>query len=75
MRRKPSKLLVAEFGELHAAHQAVVGARRQIETLQPAAAAYAERERCGRDKNLLGEVQAGLDGWRDQQRKIGRAHV
>jgi uncharacterized protein YPO0396 len=60
--------LVAEFGELHAAHQAVVGARRQIETLQPAAAAYAERERCGRDKNLLAEVQAGLDGWRDQQR-------
>ena len=60
--------LVAEFGELHAAHQAVVAARRQIETLQPAALAYEERERCGRDKNLLAEVQAGLDGWRDEQR-------
>jgi uncharacterized protein YPO0396 len=28
--------LVAEFGELNAAHQAVVAARRQIETLEPA---------------------------------------
>lgn len=61
--------LVAEFGELHAAHQAVVAARRQIETLLPASAAYEERERCGRDKNLLAEVQTGLDGWRDEQRE------
>jgi uncharacterized protein YPO0396 len=61
--------LVAEFGELHAAHQAVVAARRQIETLLPASEAYEERERCGRDKNLLGEVQTGLDGWRDEQRE------
>ncbi|MBA4176390.1 MAG: ATP-binding protein [Leptothrix sp. (in: Bacteria)] len=61
--------LVAEFGELHAAHQAVVAARRQIDTLLPASEAYEERERCGRDKNLLAEVQAGLDGWRDEQRE------
>ncbi len=61
--------LVAEFGELHAAHQAVVAARRQIETLLPASEAYEERERCGRDKNLLAEVQTGLDGWRDEQRE------
>jgi uncharacterized protein YPO0396 len=60
--------LVAEFGELHAAHQAVVAARLQIETLLPASEAYEERERCGRDKNLLAEVQAGLDSWRDEQR-------
>jgi len=60
--------LVAEFGELHAAHQAVVAARRQIETLLPAAQAYEEREHCGRGRNLLAEVQSGLDGWRDQQR-------
>lgn len=61
--------LVAEFGELHAAHQAVVAARQQIETLLPACEAYEERERCGRDKNLLAEVQTGLDGWRDEQRE------
>lgn len=61
--------LVAEFGELHAAHQAVVAARLQIETLLPASEAYEERERCGRDKNLLAEVQAGLDSWRDEQRE------
>jgi uncharacterized protein YPO0396 len=61
--------LVAEFGELHAAHQAVVAARRQIETLLPASEAYEERERCSRDKNLLAEVQTGLDGWRDEQRE------
>lgn len=60
--------LVAEFGELHAAHQTVVAARLQIETLLPASEAYEERERCGRDKNLLAEVQAGLDSWRDEQR-------
>lgn len=61
--------LVAEFGELHAAHQAVVAARQQIETLLPASEAYEERERCGRDKNLLAEVQSGLDSWRDEQRE------
>ncbi|MCB1996401.1 MAG: ATP-binding protein, partial [Rhodoferax sp.] len=61
--------LVAEFGELHAAHQAVVAARRQIETLLPASEAYEERERCSRDKNHLSEVQAGLDIWRDEQRE------
>ena len=61
--------LVAEFGELHAAHQAVVAARRQIETLLPASEAYEERECCSRDKNLLAEVQTGLDGWRDAQRE------
>lgn len=61
--------LVAEFGELHAAHQAVVAARRQIETLLPASEAYEERERCSRDKNHLAEVQTGLDSWRDEQRE------
>lgn len=60
--------LVAEFGELNAAHQAVVAARQQIECLQPAAEAFAERERCTHDKGLLLDVQAGLDAWRDKQR-------
>ncbi len=61
--------LVDEFEELKQAHEAVVSARRQIETLQPAADAWDERERCARERNLLAKVQAGVDGWREVQRK------
>ncbi|MFO1218115.1 MAG: SbcC/MukB-like Walker B domain-containing protein [Burkholderiaceae bacterium] len=60
--------LVTEFGELNAAHQAVVAARRQIETLAPAEQAHAERECCAREKSEIAEVQAGLDVWRDHER-------
>jgi uncharacterized protein YPO0396 len=60
--------LVLEFGELNAAHQAVVSARRQIETLQPAQEAWNQRERCSQDKNLLAEVQAGVDAYREHWR-------
>ncbi len=60
--------LVAEFGELHAAHQAVVAARRQIETLAPARQAWDERNTCLADKTRLAAVQAGLDGFREQWR-------
>jgi uncharacterized protein YPO0396 len=61
--------LVAEFGELNAAHQAVVAARRQIETLAPAEEEYAERERGGVEKLRLAEQQAGLDAWRHVERE------
>lgn len=61
--------LVNEFEELRQAHEAVVAARQQIETLQPAADAWDERERCTRERNLLAEVQAGLDAWRELQRE------
>lgn len=60
--------LVAEFGELNAAHQAVVAARRQIETLEPAEQAFAERERGERERLALAEWHAGLDAWRDGER-------
>lgn len=60
--------LVAEFGELNAAHQAVVAARRQIETLAPARQAWDERTTCLADKTRLASVQAGLDGFREQWR-------
>jgi uncharacterized protein YPO0396 len=60
--------LVLEFGELNAAHQAVVAARRQIETLAPAEAAWQERLLCGQRKATLAELQAGVDGFREQWR-------
>jgi len=61
--------LVLEFGELNAAHQAVVAARKQIETLLPAQQEHQERERCGRAKNELAEVSQGVDHYREQRRK------
>lgn len=61
--------LVLEFGELNAAHQAVVAARKQIETLLPAQEEHLERERCGRTKNELAEVSQGVDHYREQRRK------
>ncbi len=60
--------LVAEFAELDTAHQAVVTARRQVETLAPARQAY-ERvqaiEQDIRDHDLL---LAGIDGYCDRVR-------
>ena len=60
--------LVAEFGELHAAHQAVVAARRQIETLAPARQAWDERNTCLADKTRRAAGQAGLYVFREQWR-------
>jgi len=60
--------LVAEFGELDAAHQEVVTARRQVETLRPA------REQHERWRALLGQVidqeslLGGIDGYCDRTR-------
>jgi uncharacterized protein YPO0396 len=60
--------LVNEFGELNAAHQTVVSARRQIETLTPARTAHENLERQRREKSLLDEVGVGLDAFCEQQR-------
>jgi uncharacterized protein YPO0396 len=60
--------LVSEFGELNAAHQAVVSARRQIETLLPARAAHHELERQRHDKSVLDELGVGLDAFMEQER-------
>ncbi|MBX9611264.1 MAG: ATP-binding protein [Burkholderiales bacterium] len=61
--------LVLEFGELNAAHQAVVAARKQIETLLPAQEEHQARERCGHARNELAEVSQGVDHYREQRRK------
>lgn len=60
--------LVHEFGELHAAHQAVVDARRQIETLLPAQLAHQQRAQTLSSKLLVSEISAGVDSFREQQR-------
>jgi uncharacterized protein YPO0396 len=60
--------LVNEFGELNAAHQTVVAARRQIETLTPARSAHDELERKRQEKSLLDEISFGLDAFCEQQR-------
>lgn len=61
--------LVAEFVELNAAHQSVVQARRQIETLAPARAAYEELCQVKSEMSKLDEVRAGYEGYREQRRK------
>lgn len=57
--------LVAEFVDLNEAHQAVVTARRQIETLNPARADYRQlldvKARCFELERLLG----GIDAYRN----------
>ena len=62
--------LVGEFGELNAAHQAVVAARQQIETLVPARAEFNELKQ---KKNTLLELDCilnGVDPYREQHREV-----
>jgi uncharacterized protein YPO0396 len=60
--------LVNEFGELNAAHQAVVAARHQIETLRPAQSAHNALDRARNDRSILAELLVGLDAYREQRR-------
>lgn len=53
--------LVAEFAELDAAHQEVVTARQQVETLRPARADYERVMEIDTAVNQLKESQAGVD--------------
>jgi uncharacterized protein YPO0396 len=60
--------LVSEFGELNAAHQAVVTARKQIETLVPAREKHQQRETIMKRRNELDELQAGITFYREIRR-------
>lgn len=62
--------LVAEFGELHAAHQAVVTARRQIETLAPARTSREELASQKIARAQLEELWAGVTTYRDTRRRL-----
>ncbi len=60
--------LVEEFTELNAAHQAVLAARRQIETLLPARDQFRELQRCKAERTWLDDLSGRVDGYRDRQR-------
>lgn len=62
--------LVSEFGELNAAHQAVVAARQQIETLRPARAEHGLLETASLDKNGLLALQVAVDDYREYRRRV-----
>lgn len=60
--------LVNEFGELNAAHQAVVTARRQVETLVPARERHQQMGVMVGQRNALNELQAGIASYCETRR-------
>lgn len=60
--------LVSEFDELNAAHQAVVTARRQVETLVPAREQYQQRESLLNERTGLSELLTGIDSYAGRRR-------
>lgn len=60
--------LVADFGELDAAHKAVVLAREQVNTLSPARDAHEELMALRRETGAIREQQQGVDIYREQRR-------
>ena len=60
--------LVDEFDELNAAHQAVVTARRQVETLVPARERHQQRESLLNERSGLNELLAGIDSYGGHRR-------
>lgn len=60
--------LVSEFGELNAAHQAVVTAREQVQTLAPAREQHQRRDSLVLQRNGLDELRLGVDGYRETRR-------
>jgi uncharacterized protein YPO0396 len=60
--------LVSEFGELHAAHQAVVTAREQVQVLAPARSRHRHMESLALERNGLQELVAGMHSYRERLR-------
>jgi uncharacterized protein YPO0396 len=60
--------LVNEFGELNAAHQAVVTAREQVQTLAPARQRHEEMRAIQGRRNELLELRAGMNSYRELRR-------
>lgn len=58
--------MVEEFAELDAAHQAVVTARRQVNTLRPARDDHRKFQSNSEQLVLLEELRAGVDAYRDR---------
>ncbi|MCL2809607.1 MAG: hypothetical protein FWD24_06035, partial [Treponema sp.] len=57
--------LVNEFGELNIAHQSVVTARQQIQTLVPAREKHHHMESFKMQRNSLDELRVGIDIYRE----------
>ena len=62
--------LVADFGELDAAHKAVVVAREQVDTLVPARTAHENLLALRRETSMLRELHLCVDTWREQRRLV-----
>lgn len=60
--------LVNEFGELNTAHQAVLTARDQVQTLVPAREQYQKREILQLQRNQLEELQLGIYSFQETLR-------
>jgi uncharacterized protein YPO0396 len=60
--------LVSEFGELDAAHQAVVTAREQVRVLAPARSRHQRMEALALERNGLQELVAGMHSYREHLR-------
>lgn len=60
--------LVNEFGELNAAHQAVLTARRQVQTLAPARSRHEERRQLRTRRSEVEELRVGMNSYREQLR-------
>jgi uncharacterized protein YPO0396 len=60
--------LVDEFAELDGAHQAVVTARRQVETLVPAREAHERSQHVDRELDRLAALVDAMDAYRDGRR-------
>ena len=60
--------LVSEFDELNAAHQAVVTARRQVETLAPAREQHRQRAALLDARGGLDELLVGIDSYGGRRR-------
>lgn len=62
--------LVNEFGELNEAHQEVVAARKQIETLKPARDEHLELDSGNLELGGLLALQTAIDPYREHRRKL-----
>jgi uncharacterized protein YPO0396 len=60
--------LVSEFGELNAAHKAVVTAREQVQTLTPAREQHQHMQSLLLKRNELLELQIGVNNYRETRR-------
>jgi uncharacterized protein YPO0396 len=62
--------LVNEFGELNEAHQEVVAARKQIQTLKPARDEYMKLDQGNNERNGLQTIETAIDQYREHRRKL-----